>query len=229
MKENSILDHINIDRDTKMYSDLYIPPNESICIPVHLILPNNNTLSTNFALMDTILDVKRYILPALQPKIGNIQQIKCVIYNGHKVIETSDNTVLKQKWNNCPIQISVSIEHSEDIEQISHKPSVSAQPMVHPKYGNILDTNATMPKSVIAYRNKNTGKLYRNTIVQTGSEKNNLNSQYYENKISMAIQTIQTKEATTESVVEFGTQTESMDVLRSLNVIREISNSYKIV
>lgn len=226
MIEITISNHVNIDKDIKMYSNLSIPPNQYASIPVQVTLPNNNTLSTNFALSDTILEVKRFILPALQPKIENIQQIKCVMHEEHKVFETNDYTVLKQKWNNSPIQISVSIEHHEDIEKTSNEPNdsdTSAQFIIHPEYGNILDTNAMIPKHVTGYKNKNTGKLYRNTIVQTVSENIDFDSQYYENKMSMAIQTIQTKDATTESIVEFGTQTESMDVLRSLNVIREIS------
>lgn len=222
-------EHINIDRDTKMYLDLCIPSNQYVSIPVQVTLPNNNTLSTNFALSDTIFDVKRFILPALQPKIENIQQIKCIMHEGNTVFEINDNTVLKQKWNNCLIQISVSIEHYEDIENISHEPNGSVQLMIHPEYGNILDTNATMLKHTTGYRNKNTGKLYRNTKVQTVPENIDFDSRYYKNKISMAIQTIQTKDATTESVNEFGSQTESMDVLRSLNVIKEISNHLKIM
>jgi len=228
MIEITTSEHVNVDRDTKIYSDLCIPPNQNVLIPVQVTLPNNNTLSTNFALSDTILDVKRFILPALQPKIENIQQIKCVMHEGHNVCETSDYTALKQKWNNCPIQISVSIIHHEDIEKISQESNDSAQPMIHPEYGNILDTNATMPKNKTGYRDKNTNKLYRNIIVQTISENINFDSQYYENKISMSTQTIQTQDRNTESDIEFGTQTESMDILRSLNVIREISNHHKI-
>ncbi|XP_060855737.1 IQ and ubiquitin-like domain-containing protein [Metopolophium dirhodum] len=223
MIEITTSEHDNIDRDTKMYSDLCIPPNQYISIPVQVTLPNNNTLSTNFALSDTILDVKRFILPALHPKIKNIQQIKCVMHDGHKVYETNDYTVLKQKWNNCPIQISVSIKHHKDIEKMYEEPKASAQPKIHPEYGNVLDTNATMPKHTTGYRNKNTGRLYRNTIVQTVYEDIDFNSQYNENTISISIQTIQTKDGNTESVVECGTQTESMDILRSLNVIREIT------
>jgi len=228
MSENTTSEHVNINGNTNMYLDLCIPPNHSVFIPVQVTLPNNNTLSTNFALTDTILDVKQLILPALEPKIKNLHQIKCVIYEGHKVFETNDQTVLKQKWNKGPIQILVSIEHHEDIEKIHHQPNASAQLIIDPEYGNIFHTNATMPKHTVGYRNKNTGKLYRNTIVQTGSEKTDLDSQYYKNKYSMAIQTIQTKDATTESVVGFGTQTEPMDVLRSLNVIKEISNHHII-
>lgn len=228
MIEISTSEHVNIDGDSKMYSDLCISPNQYISIPVQVTLPNNNTLSTNFALSDTIFDVKRFILPALQPKIENIQQIKCVMHEGHEVYEINDCTVLKQKWNNCPIQISVSIQHHVDIEKIYQEPDASAQPMTHPEYGNIIDTNATMPKHTAGYRNKNTGRLYRNTIVQTVSEDIDFDSRYYKNNISISIQTIQTKDGNTETVVECGTQTESMDILRSLNVIREISNYYKI-
>lgn len=224
----STSEHVNIDRDSKMYSDLCISPNQYISIPVQVTLPNNNTLSSNFAFSDTILDVKRFILPTLQPKIENIQQIKCVMHEGHEVYETNDCTVLKHKWNNCPIQISVSIKHHVDIENIYQEPNASAQHMTHPEYGNILDTNATIPKHTVGYRNKITGRLYRNTIVQTVSEDIDVDSRYYKNKISISIQTIQSKDGNTESVVECGTQTESMDILRSLNVIREISNHYKI-
>ncbi|XP_026821928.1 IQ and ubiquitin-like domain-containing protein [Rhopalosiphum maidis] len=220
--------HVNIDRDSNIYSDLSIPANQYASIPVQVTLPNNNILSTNFALSDTILEVKRFILPALQPKIENIQQIKCVMYEEDKVFETDDYTVLKQKWKNCPIQISVSIEHHENIEKIPNESNTSAQPLIHPKYGNILDTNATVPKYIIGYKNKNTGKLYRNTTVQTVFENIEFDSQYFENKMSMAIQTIQTNDATTESMVEFCTQTESMDVLRSLSVMKEISITNKI-
>ncbi|CAH1716071.1 IQ and ubiquitin-like domain-containing protein [Aphis gossypii] len=232
MIEITTSNHVNVDKDIKMYSNLSIPPNQYASIPVQVKLPNNNTLSTNFALSDTILEVKRFILPALQPKIENIQQIKCVMHDEHKVFETNDYTVLKQKWNNSPIQISVSIKHHEDIEKISNEPNASgtsAQLIIHPEYGNILDTNAMIPKQVTGYKNKNTGKLYRNTIVQTVSENIDIDSQYYENKMSIAIQTIQTKDATTESIVEFGTQTESMDVLRSLNVIREITPRQSVI
>jgi len=229
MTEITTSENVNIDKDTKMYSDLCISPNQYISIPVQVTLPENNTLSTNFALSDTILDVKRFILPALQPKIESIQQIKCVMNEGQNVYEASDCIILKQKWKNCPIQISVSIIQHQDIEQISQEPSASAQPNLHPKHGNILDTNATMPKHITGYRNKNNGKLYRNTIVQTISEDIDFDSQYYKNKISMSIQTIQTKDENTESVVEFGTQTQSMDILRTLNIIREISNHYNIV
>lgn len=229
MSEMFTLENVNIDKDTKMYSDLYISPNQYVSIPVQVILPDNNTMSTNFALSDTIMDVKRFILPALQPKIENIQQIKCVIIEGQKVYEASDCIILKQKWKNCPIQISISIIHHQGIEQISQEPNASAQPILHPEYGNILDTNVTMPKHTTGYRDKNTGKLYRNTIVQTISEDVDFDSQYYKNKISMSIQTIQTKDENTESVVEFGTQTQSMDILRSLNFIREISNHHNIV
>ncbi|XP_025204062.1 uncharacterized protein LOC112600924 [Melanaphis sacchari] len=228
MIESTTSKHINIDRNAKMYSDLSIPPNQYASIPVQVTLPNNNILSTNFALSDTILEVKRFILLALQPKIENIQQIKCVIHEEHKVFEINDYTLLKQKWNNCPIQISVNIKHCEDNEKVINESNASPQSIIHSKYGNILDTNATMPKCVTGYRNKNTGKLYRNTIVQTVSENIDFDNQYYENKISMAIQTIQTKDASTESIVEFGTQTESMDILRSLNIIREISNYHKL-
>jgi len=229
MSEIFTSENVNIDRDTKIYSDLCISPNQYVSVPVQVTLPDNNTLSTNFALSDTILDVKRFILPALQPKIENIQQIKCVMHEGQQVYETSDCIVLKQKWKNCPIQISVNIIHHQDIKQISQEPNAEAQPILHPKYGNILDTNVTMPKHTTGYRDKNTGKLYRNTIVQTISEDVDFDSQYYKNKISIPIQTIQTKDENTESVVEFGTQTQSMDILRSLNVIREISNHHNIV
>jgi len=222
MTEITTPEHVNIDRDNKMYSDLCISPNQYVSIPVQVTLPDNNTLSTNFALSDTILEVKRFILPALQPKIENIQQIKCVMHEGQKVYEASDCIVLKQKWNNCPIQISVSIMHHQE-------PNTSAQPILHPEYGNILDTNVTIPKYTTGYRDKKTGKLYRNTIVQTVSENIDYDTQYYKNKISMPIQTIQTKNENTESVVEFGTQTQSMDILRSLNIIREISNHHNII
>jgi len=86
-----------------------------------------------------------------------------------------------------------------------------------------------MPKRTAGYRNKNTGRLHRNTIVQTVSEDINFHSQYYENAISISIQTIQTKDRNTEFVVECSTLNLINRIYSSIvNVIRGISNHYKI-
>lgn len=205
----------------KISSNLCIPLRQSDYVLVRVTLPNNDTLSINFALWNTILDVKRYILPALRSKIENIQQIRCVLYDGHQDIETNDHTLLKYYWDNCPLQILVNIEHHEDIETTSPAPNTKAQQnAVHPEQGNILDTNRIMPKHALGYRNKKTGKFYKNTMVQTSSKPTDFDRQ---NSNSLAIQTTPTRDASTEVLVECGTQTQSINTLRSLNIVREIS------
>lgn len=218
----------NFDSDTvNISSDLCVPLSQSNSVLVHVKLLNNETLSTKFALWNTILDVKRYILPALQPKIVSILQIKCVLYDGNQQFEAHDHTLLKNySDNNYPLQVWVNIEHHEAIKNAPHVPNFTAKKnAVHPDQGNILDTNVIIPKHTIGYRNKKTGKLYKNTVVQTSIKPTNFNR---ENINSLAIQTIQTKDATTEVLVECGTQTQPMNVLRSLNIVREISYGHKM-
>lgn len=226
--EDYALKPINIDKDiAQMYSNLYIPPNQQQCIRVQVTLPNNNILSTNFALWDTILNVKHYILPELQPHIKNILQIKCVVCDSHQQFEVSDHSLLKHYWNNLSVKISISNENHKDIKGTSNSANNKTQyHMVHPKYGNVLDTNLIMPRNTLGYRNKKNAKLYMNTTVQTVPEKTG--SQNIENKISLAIQTTQTRDASTDGVVEFGTQTETINDLRRLNGIKELSNYLKI-
>lgn len=207
----------------KIYSDLCISLNQPDTVLVRVTLPNNAILSTNFKLLDTFLDVKRYILPALQPTIVSIQQIRCVVYDGYRQLEASDHTLLKQHWNKCPIQVLVNIEHHEDVENISHVPiTISWQNAIHPEHGNILDTNVIMPKHVLGYRDKKNGKFYKNAMVQTLSKMAEFDSQ----NNSLAIQTTQTQDATTEVVVECSTQTQTLKILRKLNIVRELSKRH---
>lgn len=217
----------NIDGDTvKIYSDLCIPLSQSDSVLVDITLPNNDTLLTEFAVWNTILDVKRYILLVLQSKIENIQQIKCVLYDGNEQFEAYDHTLLKYYSNDCPLRVQVNIEHHGDIKNVPQVPNtISQKNAVHPDQGNILDTNIMITKHTLGYRNKKTGKNYKNTGVQISSKPNNLDCQ---NINSLAIQTISTQDATTEVLVECGTQTQSMNILQSLNIVREISCHHKI-
>lgn len=225
MTEYSIQENFGSDT-VKISSDLCISLNQSDSVLVHVTLPNNETLSTKFALWNTILDVKRYILPALQPTIVNIQQIKCVLYDGNQQFEAYDHTFLKYYSDDCSVQVWVNIEHYEDIINSPHVPNTTTQKnAVHPDQGNILDTNVIMPKHTLGYRNKKTGKFYINTMVQTSSKPTDLDRQ---NINSLAIQTISTQDATTEVLVECGTQTQPINVLRSLNIVQEISYRQKM-
>ncbi|VVC38401.1 IQ motif, EF-hand binding site [Cinara cedri] len=203
------------------YSKLCIPPNQPQCIRVQITLPSNNILSTNFALWDTILDVKHYILPEIQPKIKNIQQIKCVVYNTHQLFEVSNHTLLKHYWNKFPLNILVSIENHEDIKETPNIQNNTTHHVVHPEYGNILDTNLIMPRRTLGYRNKKNGILYKNATIQTVPE--NTNNQSIGNKISLAIQTTEKQDTSTDRVIDFGTQTETINVLRRLNVLKELT------
>lgn len=223
MNEDYKINGDNIDRNMK-YKGLCIPPNQPDSVNVQIILPNN-TYTRNFALWDTILDIKHYILRALQPKIDNIQQIECVIQYSHKQKEVNDHTELKNIWNNCPIQILVNIKHCEDIKKIYHSSNNTEQHnAIHPEHGNVLDTNAIIPWPASGYKNKKTGKIYKNVTVQTVLETLNSNNQYNENKKSLSIQTYQIHDATTEVFVEIGTQSEPINILQTLNIISEKSN-----
>jgi len=183
-------------------------------------------MTANFALWDTILDVKYFILPALQPIIINIQQIRFIIYNDQQQSEASDHILLRHFLDKYFIKILINIEHHENIEYTKNILNTTAVTCVnHPEYGNILDTNITIPKPILGYINKKTGKLYKNIKLQTlYYEKSNIKNQNNENTNSFAIQTIQTRDATSEVTVEFGTQTETMSVLQSLNIIKQMSN-----
>lgn len=217
---------IAIDRRIiNMYSDLCIPPNQPDSISVQIIMLNKDNFTVNFALWTTILDVKHYILPILQPKIGNKQQIRCTMYDeNHQLFEAGDHTVIKHFWNNCPVKVFVSMEsHQEELPFGSN----ARHEAIHPEYGNVLDTNVSIQKRTVGYRNIKTGKVFKNIYVQTASEPTGFESQNTKTKNSLAIQTTQTQDVSTESVVEFGTQTETMNVIRSLNIIRKISNYYK--
>lgn len=225
--EDPIKEYNGINKDvTKMYSDLCIPLNQPDSIPVQVTIQNNTILSTNFDLSDTIFEIKHYILPLLQPKIKNIQQIKCIMYYGNQQFEANDHVILKSFWNNCPIQILVRIEHPNlDNENIL---DATQHNTIHPEHGKVLDTNATMPMHVTGYLNQKTSKLYKNTMMQTVYETTDLNSQNNKNKISLAIQTTQTQSVTTEVVKEIGNQTITINFLQSLNIMKEISNYYII-
>lgn len=210
-------------------TDLCISLNQLDSICVHMTLPDNNIISTNFALWDTILDVKHYILHVLQPKVENIQQIQCFMHCLHQQLEVNNQTALKKIWNKCPIKMFVNIEHPNDIKKISHVSNSKAQTnMIHPKYGNVLDTNATIPWPVMGYKNKKTSKIYRNKTVQTEFKTTDFDCQFNKNKNSLTIQTIQTHDATTGVNVEIGTQTETINILQSLNSMNEISNYHNI-
>lgn len=226
MIENSELEcsNINNSKIEKMYSNLCILPNQPDSIHVRVTLPNNDILLAYFALWDTILDMKYYILPALQPTIKNIQQIKCVMYDGCQKFEASNHILLKNFWNNNLIRIYIHIENC-----YKKTNSVIQNDMVCPDYGNnTLDTNIIMSKKTMGYRNKKTGKLYKNTMTQTVPKISDYSGCSNENKNSLAIQTFQTSDSTTECVVEFGTQTEIISVLQPLNAIREIGNNHII-
>jgi len=206
---------VNGDGDVaEMYSDLCVPSNQPDSICVRVTLPNNDVMLTYFALWDTILEVKYCVLPALQPKIGNIQQIKCVVCDGCQQFEVGNHTQLKCLWNNCIICILINIEHYENVSNTRVKDGKAVT-----EHRNMYDT---MPKQISGYRNRKTGLLYKNSIVQTMYETPVLNSCNDKNKNSLATQTIQTSEATTEAVVEFGVQTEPISVLQSINIIGEI-------
>lgn len=201
----------------EMYSDLCIPSNRPDSICVRVTLPNNDVLLTYFALWDTILDVKYCVLSTLQPKIGNIQQIKFVVCDGCQQFEVSNHTQLKCLWNNCIIHITcllISIEHHENVSNaiVKYDKAVS-------EHRNMF---VTMPKQTSGYRNKKTELIYKNSVVQTMHETPELNNCNDKNKNSLATQTIQTSEATTEAVTEFGVQTEPISVLQSVNIIGEI-------
>lgn len=228
MTKDSSLNNIEIDKGIiKMYSDLCIPLNQPDFISVQIIMLNNNNLTVNFALWTTILDVKHFILPILQLKIGNKQQIKCIMYDeNHQLFEAGDHTVLKHFWNNCSVKVFVSIESYN--EEIPFGSNVGLE-AIHPEYGNVLDTNASIPKRTVGYRNIKNGKVFKNTHVQTASEPAEFDSQNTKTKNSLAIQTTQTQDVSTESVIEFGTQTETINVIQSLNFIRKISNNHKTV
>lgn len=226
MIENSDLDCCDVDSSNieKMYSNLCILPSQPDSIHVRVTLPNNDILLAYFALWDTILDMKYYILPALQPTIKNIQQIKCVMYDRYQEFEASNHILLKHFWNNNLIQVYINIENCYEKTN-----SVIQNDMVCPDYGNnTLDTNIIMPKKTMGYRNKKTGKLYKNTMTQTVPKISDYNGCSNKNKNSLAIQTFQTSDSTTECVVEFGTQTEIISVLQPLNAIREIGNNHII-
>lgn len=218
-----MMEFIKTEKDQQtMYSEFCISPNQPDSIRVQVTLPNNKTMSTDFAVWDTILNVKSYILPALQPEIENIQQIKCIVNDGHQQMETSDHTVLKHIWNNCPIKVLISIEQPrDDVKKILQMSSSTVQHVtVHPEYGNLLDTNAVIPKHPVGYRNRKTGKLYRNTSAQTSPHEFDSKSVN-----TLEIQTIQTRDVTSEvDAVEFGTQTKTLDALQSLNIMKTISN-----
>lgn len=200
-----------------MYTDLCVPLNQLDSICVQVILPNNNVLMANFALWDTILDVKYYILSALQPTIENAQHIKCLIFNTHQQFEASNHMLLKNVWNNCCIKIMIKITRYRDmLKDIKNQDN-----MMYLKYENVNNINF-MPKKTLGYRNKTTGKLYTNSMVQTISKTPNLESK---NKNSLSIQTIRTSDATTENSVEFGTQTEAISELQALNNTKEISKN----
>lgn len=88
--------------------------------------------------------------------------------------------------------------------------------------------NIKMLKYVAGYKDERTGKLYRNTAVQTLAE-TSADLSKYKDKISLAIQTCQTRNATTNVMgVDFGTQTETINVLRSLNCVGEIGKCRKM-
>lgn len=215
---------INNSNIQKMYSNLCILPNQPDSIHVRVTLPNNDILLAYFALWDTILDMKYYILPALQPTIKNIQQIKCIMNDGCQQAEASNHTLLKHFWNNNFIRVHINIENCNEKTN-----SVIQHDKVCPDYGNnTLDTNITISKKTMGYRNKKTGKLYKNTMIQTEPKISDYNVCSNENKNSLAIQTFQTGDSTTECVVEFGTQTEIISVLQPLNAIREIGNNHMI-
>lgn len=218
-KESTIKSIDNINKNMK-YIDLCIPPDKPDSICIQITLPNN-TFTRNFATWDTILDVKHYILRALQPKIDNIQQIQCVLQYSYKQYKVNDHTVLKQIWNNCPIQILVNIEHWEDIKQISHSSNSTEQyKTVHPEQGNVFDTNAVIPWPGVGYKNNITGKIYKNVTAQTLNNK----KQYNKNRNTIGIQTFHTHDATTEVLVDVGTQSESINILQNLNIVNEKSN-----
>lgn len=226
--EECTLKPINIDRDiAQLYSNLYIPSNQQQCISVQITLPNNNILITNFALWDTILNVKNYILPLLQPEIKNILQIMFVVYYSHQQFEVSNHILLKDYWNNSSIELFVSIGSHKNIEVTPNSSNGGTQYyVVHPEFKNVLDTNLIMPRHILGYRNTKNGKLYKNTAVQTVTEK--ADNQNIENTISLAIQTTKTHDTSTEGVVEFGTQTETINDFRRLNIIKELSKHHKI-
>lgn len=210
------------DVETK-YSEFCVSSNQPDSIRVQVTLPNNETLSTDFAVWDTILNVKSFILPVLQPEIDNIRQIKCIVDEGHRQIEAGDHTVLKHIWNNSsPIQVLICIERPRyDVQKILHVPSSAVQySTVHPEYGNVLDTNAAIPKNPAGYINRKTGKQYRNTSVQTSPH------EFVTKSVNtLAIQTVQTRDIPSEvDAVEFGTQTETLDTLHKLNVLKTLSN-----
>lgn len=230
--EDSEVKYNYTDKDyIKKYLDLCIPPNQPEFIPIHLTLPNNNILSANFTLWDTILEVKHYILSTLQPKIDNTQQIRCFMFDDeHQKFEVKNHAILKYYWNECPIKMFVNIKYYEDSE--NNVPRVlnntSTQYLILRDHENVLDTNATMPKDVIGYKNERTGKIYRNTMVQTAISETFADLSDNKYKISLAVQTLQTREATTSIIGDdFGTQTETMNVLRSMNCIKEISNYHE--
>lgn len=198
----------------EMYSDLCVPSNRPDYIRVEVTLPNNDVLLTYFAFWDTILDVKYSILPALQPKIENIQQIKCVVCDGCQQFEVSNHTQLKSLWNNYIISIIINIEHYENVSNTKVKNGEDKSQQ--------RDAYATVPKQISGYRNKKTGKFFKNTVVQTMCQRPELNCFNDKKRNSLATQTIQTSDATTEGVVEFGVQTEPIKALRSINIIGKI-------
>lgn len=227
MIENSFLEYSDVNNSNieKMYSKLCILPNQPDSIHIRVTLPNNDILLAYFALWDTILDMKYYILPALQPTIKNIQQIKCVMYDGCQQFEASNHILLKHFWNNNLIRVYINIENC--YEKTNN--TAIQNYMVCPDYGNsTLNTNIIMPKKTMGYRNKKTGKLYKNTMTQTVHKISDYNGCSNENKNSLAVQTFQTSDSTTDCVVEFGTQTEIISDLQLLNAIREIGNNHII-
>lgn len=195
---------------------------------VHLTLPDNSTVSANFPFFDTILEVKHYISRVLRPKVENVQRIRCLMFDDeHQPFEVYDHTELKYYWNKCPIKVVVNVkrhgDNSENVPGVLN--NASAQLQSCRKHGNILDTNVVMPKNVVGYKNKRTGKHYRNAAVQTVSE-TCANLSCNKNKKSSAVQTFETREATNNAMYNIGVQVETTSVTFSSSILREISKQF---
>ncbi|XP_050532500.1 uncharacterized protein LOC126900661 isoform X1 [Daktulosphaira vitifoliae] len=194
---------------------------KSDSINVHVIFANDKSIITSFSTWNSILDVKHYIFPFLKNYIKNIHQIVCFICENNQQLEVHDHMLLKNYWINQIITIFVKIIPVTEEEILHYTKNKHFHKSVHPENGYLLSSNFLIPRNAVGYINKKTRKFYKNTQIQTDTFiiTNNTNDKITK---TSECQTLTNRNVSTEVCIEKNTQTENLNIFKTLHSYREL-------
>ncbi|XP_050532501.1 uncharacterized protein LOC126900661 isoform X2 [Daktulosphaira vitifoliae] len=165
---------------------------KSDSINVHVIFANDKSIITSFSTWNSILD-----------------------------LEVHDHMLLKNYWINQIITIFVKIIPVTEEEILHYTKNKHFHKSVHPENGYLLSSNFLIPRNAVGYINKKTRKFYKNTQIQTDTFiiTNNTNDKITK---TSECQTLTNRNVSTEVCIEKNTQTENLNIFKTLHSYREL-------